>query len=261
MAGSISPGKIEAAQFRIYDVLAQTSDPGSLTEEEQDKLLADACADACEILSDWVDSPQWNALAPSEPFARQPVATAIEGWQHIKPFLEPVRDALSRARAYRNVSGAAEIGDPSAYIDTMIRAAEYTARRHRRFDRTQLYEDATEKTRDLSRQVCEMATELRADLAEIRRLADAAARESAADLESKKKRAQRRKRAFGLLKAVSGLLLTVGLAMAGAGPSAVHQNMPEWGHEVVNVLFVHQVAHTAAPTVQIAPPRLGPHVR
>jgi hypothetical protein len=70
---------------------------------------------------------------------------------------------------------------------------------------------------------------------------------------SQHKRAERRSRAIRLLRAAGGLLLTLSLTMAGASPAAVRQDLPEWGHDVVNVLFVHQVAHTAAPTARVAP--------
>jgi hypothetical protein len=46
----------------------------------------------------------------------------------------------------------------------------------------------------------------------------------------------------------------------------VRANAPAWGHDAAQVvgaadaLFVHHVAHTAAPAVSIAPPRLGPRV-
>jgi hypothetical protein len=253
MAGSISPGKIEAARSRIYDTLSQVCEPTALTEEEQDILLAQACRDACEILCDWADSAEWKALAPSEAFAREPVATAIDGWKQIRPFLEPVRQTLAAIHERQiTMPPDQEVTDPSAYIDTMIRAAQYTARRHRRLDRGQLYKDATDKTLDLKDQVCTMAGDLRNDLEEAR-----AGR--AADLASEQRRARRRKHAVGLLKIAGNLLLTLSVTLAVTSPAAVRQAVPAWGHDIV-ALFVHQVAHTAAPHAQVAPPRAGPRV-
>lgn len=254
MAGSISPGKIEEARSRIYHTLAQVSEPTALTDEEQDTLLAQACRDACKILGDWVESAEWKALAPSEAFAREPVATAIDGWKQIRPFLEPVRETLAAIHE-RQITMPAdqEVTDPSAYIDKMIRAAEYTAHRHRRLGRGQLYKDATDKTLDLKDQVCKMAADLRSDLEEERaRRAD--------DLASEQRRARRRTHAVGLLKIAGNLLLTLSVTLAVTSPAAVRQAVPAWGHDIVNALFVHQVAHTAAPHTQVAPPRAGPRV-
>lgn len=98
-----------------------------------------------------------------------------------------------------------------------------------------------------------MAGDLRSDLEEERaRRAD--------DLASEQRRARRRKHAVGLLKVAGNLLLTLSVTLAVTSPAAVRQAVPAWGHDIVNALFVHQVARTAAPHAQVAPPRAGPRV-
>ena len=238
MAGSMSPGMIEAVQRHIYDALAQTM-PGNstLTEEEQDKLLAQACAEACGLLGDWLSSSYWKE---SEPSGGKPIADVTADLERVKPFLGTLRETIERLSKR---PGAPTIPDASKYVDEMISSTRNTARRHRRLTGEQLYVIARQRLEDLQRQVCDIAAGLRTHVGDA------------------EKRAKRRSFARKILAALPGVLLSVSLAMAGAGPSAVRQNIPEWGHDAVQVLVVHQVAHTAAPTVQIAPPRLGPHVR
>ena len=67
MANGISAGLIETVQRHIYDALAQTSERSTLPGNEQDRLLAQACAEACDVLTSWLASPEWAALCPVRP--------------------------------------------------------------------------------------------------------------------------------------------------------------------------------------------------
>lgn len=237
MADGISAGRIEAVQRDIYDALARTTERSVLPEEEQDRLLAQACAEACDVLTSWLGSPQWEALCPS---GRAPIADAIPEWERVKPFLDPLKETLAAiARRQENLPAAGAIGDPAGYIDGIIAAAEQTARRFRRFDRQKLFQDATGRVSSLRDDVCALS----------------------GDLTDRTTSAERRKKARSVLVKAAGLLLTLILTMAGAGPHDVAQHIPEWGREAVKVLMVHQVAQTAQPTARITPPRAGPRMR
>ena len=237
MADGISTGLIETVQRHIYDALVQTSERSTLPGDEQDKLLAQACAEACDVLTSWLASPEWAALAPS---GRGPIADAIPDWERIRPFLDPLRDTLAAiAQRQKDLPAVREIGDPARYVDGIIAAAGQTARRFRRFDRQELFAEATGRVGRLRTDVCALAGDLKGQTAT----------------------AERRKKARSVLGKVAGLLLTLSLTMAGAGPHDVAQHIPQWGHEAVKVLVVHQVARTAQPQVTVAPPRLGPRVR
>jgi hypothetical protein len=48
---------IEAVQSHIYDALAQTTEHSTLTDEQRDRLLAQASIESCELLSAWLDGP------------------------------------------------------------------------------------------------------------------------------------------------------------------------------------------------------------
>lgn len=248
VARGVSPGMIEAVQSHIYDALARTTEHSTLTDEQQDTLLAQASIESCELLSAWLDGSDWDGLRPS---VNGTLADAIPDWQRMRPFLDPLRDTLIRfSQRQKDMPAARAIGDPDEYIDRIIKDAESTGRRHRRFDRQQLFDAATERIGFLRTTVCGLASDLTADL-ETR----------ANDAGSKRKRTERRKKVLAVLGTIATVLLSVSLAMAGANPHDVRQNIPDWGHEAVKVLVVHHVAESAQPSVRIAPPRLGPQVR
>jgi hypothetical protein len=237
MADGLSADMIETVQRHIYDALAQTSERSVLPDEEQDRLLAQACAEACDILTSWLGSPQWQALCPA---SRAPIADAIPEWQRVQPFLTPLRETLAAiAQRQKGLPVARQIGDPARYVDGIVAAAEQTARRFRRFDRQELFQEATSRVSRLRAEVCALS----------------------GSLADKTRRAEQRKKARSVLGKVAGLLLTLTLTMAGVSPHDVAQHIPEWGHEAVKVLVVHHVARTAQPEVKMAPPRPGPRVR
>jgi hypothetical protein len=240
----MDPALVEAARHDIYGALAKTSPSSTLPADAQDALLAQACAEACDVLGRWLASSSWEAFRPTAPAARRPLADAIADWEQMRPFLAPVRETLSRISGQESGDGAP--ADPEVYIDELIKSATFTARRHRRLSRQDLYQDAGDRLRKLQEQACEIASEFRA---------------ATAKRESGEKRHERWRLARKVLGTVATTLLGITLAMAGASPAAVHANMPAWGHDTVQVLFVHHVAHTAVPTVSIAPPRLGPRVK
>jgi hypothetical protein len=246
VADSMNPEVIDAARRRIADTLASTTPHSTLPDDEQDALLAQACAEACDVLAGWRASSSWKALEPVGQARKAALRDSAADWDRIRPFLDPVRETLRRVADRRagdpdgaNVPAAE---DPEDYIDKLIKSAKSTILRSPALNREQLYQDADHRLDDLQRQVCATASDFR---------------EGAA---SDEKRRVRRRRAISLLRTVGGVLLSISLAMAGASPAAARANLPSWGHEAVQVLFVHQVAHSAAPTVSIAPPKLGPRI-
>jgi hypothetical protein len=207
-----------------------------LPAEKQDELLAQACAEACDILDRWVNGPVWEGLRPA---ARGPIADVIPDWQRVRPFLEPLGATLSRLSERRpGTSESPEIGDPEAYIDQLIKQAEATARHYRRFDRDELFRQATDRIKVLRSSVCGAA----ADFAK-----------------GTKTRVRRRALARSALKAAGSFLLSAALILGGVTPQVLAHDVPQWGHEAVKVLFVHHAAQAAQPDVRIAPPDIGPH--
>jgi hypothetical protein len=240
VADGVDPGLVEAVRWRIYDVLTQTSDESPLPEADKDKLLALACGAACDVLSRWVGSPGWKAMCDS---GTATVADVIPDLKRVRPFLDPLKETLSRIEAEgRCRPGVPEIGDATEQIDRAIAATEYTGRRYRRFSQGQLFDLATRRVKQLQENVCKIAGEFKRNF------------------EDQQEREKRRKKARSVLGTVATVLLSVSLTMAGTNPTAVRQDIPQWVHDVSNVLLVHHVAQTAQPNVRIAPPHAGPHV-
>lgn len=237
MREGVSLGEIEVVQRHVIEALLASRAQTTLSDEKQDSLLAQACAEACGILDRWVKGPAWEWLRPA---ARGPIADVSPDWRAVRPFLLRLSEALSRMSERRPaVSGISSIGDPGAYVDELIRQAELTGRRHRLFNRDDLYAEATERIKVLRSSVCAAASDFD---------------------KGTKNRARRRAVARTVLKAVGGFLLSASLIMVGATPQAMAHDMPEWGHEAVKVLLVHHAGQTAQPSVRIAPPQLGPEL-
>ena len=237
-------GLVEVLRWHIYDSLARTTEHSTLPEEEQDRLLAQVCAEACDVLGNWVKSQNWEELRSS---GNGTVADVIPDLKRVRPFLDPLKKALNRiSEGDRSGHRAPAIEDAAKHIDRAIAAAEYTGRRYRGLSQSQLFSQATNRVEQLRKSLCDLAGEFKNDLD---RHAD-----------DQQKRAKRRKRASILLGQVAPFLISVSLALASASPAVMRQNIPEWGHDAVKVLLVHHVAETAQPSVRIAPPRVGPHV-
>jgi hypothetical protein len=251
VADRMNPDVVDAARRHIAEALASTSGHSTLPDDEQDRVLAQACAEACDVLGSWLESTSWAGLSPAGTSGLRAVSDCVADWERLRPFLSSVREALGRmAGQQADAPGGPETEDPESYVDKLIRSAAYTARRNRRLDGHGLYQAATSRLDALRNRACGIAGEFAADAA--KRASDAD------DQETARRRKDRRRRARSVLLTVANVLLTVGLSMASASPAAMRQNIPEWGHDVTQVLFVHQIAHTAAPTVSIAPPQAGP---
>jgi hypothetical protein len=234
MSEGVSLDEIEVVQKHVIEALVRSDARSTLSEDEQDRALGQACAEACGILDRWVKSPVWEGLRPT---TRGPVAEVVADWQAVRPFLRPLSEALSRISERRPaVSGIAPIGDTEAYVDELINQVKSTGRRHRGFKRDELYAEATKRIEDLRTSVCSVASDFH---------------------KGTKNRARRRAITRTVLKHVAGFLLSASLIMVGVTPQAMAHDMPEWGHEAVNVLLVHHAGQTAQPGVRMAPPQLG----
>jgi hypothetical protein len=227
--------EIERVQDHILDALVRTNPPTTLSEDEQDRLLAQACSEACGILDRWVKGTAWDELRPK---ARKPIADVIQDWQAIRPFLAPLGGALSRASGRRPfVAGIPEIDDdPEKYIDDLITRVELTSRRHPQFTSEQLYDQATDKIKLLQSSVCALAGDF---------------------AKGPKNRGRLRAAARSALKWTRGFLFGAALISIGLTQQAVAHDLTVVVHEAVSVAFVHQAAHSAQPTVRVAPPQLG----
>ena len=237
MNDAVRLAEIEMVQQHIIDALVRTNPPTTLSEDDQDRLLAQACSEACGILDRWLNSPAWDELRPK---GRGPIADIIPDWHVIRPFLDPLGPVLSRMRERRRTAtGLPEIGDPAAYIDDLIVQTNVTGRRNPGFDRQQLYEAASERINLLRSTVCVIAGDF---------------------AKGAKNRSRLRAAARSALRKVGGFLVAAALISVGVTTQAAAHDMSAAVHEAVSVVFVHQAAHTAQPTMRVAPPQVGPQL-
>ena len=230
--------EIELVQHHMLDALVRTNPLTTLSEKEQDDLLAQACSEACGILDRWIKSTTWKELRPKRHGA---IADVIPDWQAIRPFLAPLGVALGRMSERRpSAPGIAEIGEPEKYINDLVKQTESTSRRHPKFDRAELYEDATKRIETLRSSVCSIAGDFAKDI--------------------KKSRSRLRAAARTVLRQVGSFLVAAALISVGVTTQAAAHDMSTAVHEAVSVVFVHQAAHTAQPTVRVAPPQVGPQL-
>lgn len=231
---SVTVERIATVHGHIVEALVHTSERTTYSELEQDRLLAQSCAETCDLLQDWLASSWWEQLRPS---ADGPIGDVVPDLEHFQEFLDPMlTDALAQASRHG-------VSVPASHVDEARAALQATARRHRRMKRRQLFQLANERINALRQEVCALADHLRTSTK------DTAMRDAV------------RRRARTALTKASGLLVALVLAMGGAGPHQMTQNLSDWGHEVTKLVMVHDIAHHAQPSLRIVPPRAGPRIR
>ena len=165
-----------------------------------------------------------------------PIASWIPERDNLKMFLDPtLRDTLARADQDRNCID-------TSLVDRAHEAVKDTARRYPRMKSRDLFLVARKRVEALEQEVCALAAHLKSQ---------AHKAETPAATQSSARKA---------LKKVKDVLPAMLLAILAAGPQAA-LGPSEWIHEAVNVVVVHQIAHSAQPNLRVAPPRAGPRPR
>jgi hypothetical protein len=233
--------RIDALRRHIADAVTQTSPLSTLPGQEQDRILAQTCGEACELLGDWLVSQEAEVPATAN---EVPIRELLQNRQQFTEFLSPLfADALKRASRDR-LDNPAIVKAAHDEVARAVQAVAATARRHPRMNSRQTFRVATENVGKLKAEVCHLAAQL------------SSARKDDA------RRAVWKRRAVKALKIVGGFLLTltVSLTLSVAGPRQVSQNLSVWMHGV-QVVMAHDLALQAQPGVTIAPPHAGPQLR
>ncbi|MGA2829794.1 MAG: hypothetical protein ABSF03_27205 [Streptosporangiaceae bacterium] len=234
--------RVAMVQAHILDAILKTSGNSALPGPEQDRLLAQSCAEACDLLGDWLGSGWFRRARPADDGL---LADAAPTAGQFAEFLGPIfEDALTRAAQAGVTIDVSDLQDARAKVAGL-------ARRYRRMRSRELCAAAEGRVGALRDEVCQAATQLR----EMLQTAD----EQGPRAERSRHKARRAlQKVKGLLPAVA---LTVAGAMLGVGPHQMAQSVSEWGHDAARVVAVYHIADLAQPTVRMAPPRIGPQVR
>jgi hypothetical protein len=223
--------RVAAVQSGILDAVLKTSPRSVLSRDEQDQLLAQMCAEACDLLGDWLISDWFQEARPS---ADSLLAAAVPGPDQFAALLGPVfGDALARL-AQRGVEVT------YAQLEQARNGVAALARRHRRMKRADLIEVAQHRVQDLTSEVCRAASQMKRAPAAFR---------------SRTKRTLKKVAAF-----LPTVALTMGAAMLGVGPHQMELSVSEWIHDAAQVVVVYHLADLAQPGIRISPPATGPRV-
>lgn len=255
---SVTIDRIDALRRHIADAVTQTAPRSTLPEQEQERILEQACGEACELLEDWLAGQPAETAAAAHGV---PIREFLKDQQHFTEFLGPLfADALKRAAGHPpdDPHATAIVKEAHDEVARAVRAASATARRHPRMRDQQVFEVAIERVGKLRHEVCGLADQLGCD----QQAADRQAPDAASRAADAAERGVWKRRAVKALKAVSGFLLslTVSLAVSVAGPQQAGQNLSAWMRGV-EVVMAHDLAVQAQPGVTIAPPHAGPHLR
>lgn len=233
--------RVAMVQAHILDATLKTSESSTLSVPEQDRLLAQSCAEACDLLRDWLGSGWFGQVRPADDgLLADAVPTAEQFTQFLGPIFEDVLNHAAQAGITIEMSGLR---------DARVKVAGL-ARRYRRMKRRELFDAAEERVGALRDDVCQAATRLREMLR-----AGEEPDPQAEQVRQKARRALRKVKNF-----LPAMALTVAGAMLGVGPHQMAQSVSEWGHEAARVVVVHHIADLAQPTVRVTPPRIGPQV-
>ena len=141
MAG-VTLARIEAVHADIAYALVRTSSRSPLPEQEQDRLLAQACAEACDLIQDWLASGWRDSMRPRGDGLTEEL---VPDHQHFERFLDRTfKDALAKA-AQDGVCVSPSL------VDESRAAVAATAGLHRRMRRQQLFERANARVSELGK--------------------------------------------------------------------------------------------------------------
>jgi hypothetical protein len=255
---SVTFDRVEALRRHIADAVTLTSDRSTLPDQEKDRILEQACGEACDLLDDWHDRQEAMAgrAAPDVP-----LRDIIADQQEFADFLSPLfADALERAADRSADSDSSTLAAAHGEAVAAIAAAAVTARRHPRMRAQDVFEIAVKRVGDLQGEVCKLADQLREARLDAERQGAGPADQAGQQAASARRSAWRR-RAVKTLKTVGAFLLplTVSLVFS-AAPQQAAQNVSAWTH-AAQVVIAHELAASAQPGVRIAPPQAGPHLR
>lgn len=223
----------------VTDAVLQTTERSTLSGPEQDALLVKACAESCDLFTDWLASDDWAQQRSRKPTAR--VAEALPQGEDYAHFLDPLLvDMLGR--------GELPTDDMSANVPELVTSAreavQRMAQKHPRWKQSELFREADSRVRALRGVVCALATSLKRNMHQDEHA-------------HKRTKEARRRRAWTALKRTLAVIPTLTLTMAGMAPPQIDANLHVWAHDAAQVVSTYLIAHQAQPDVGIGPPGLS----
>jgi hypothetical protein len=149
---SVTIDRIAAVHADVVEAVVRTTSSSPLPASEQDELLARSCAEACDLLQDWLADHWWEQTRPAHD---RPVKDYVPTQKEFAKFLGPMlKDSLVRARQ----SG---ITIDDSLVDQAREKVAATARRFPRMGCDQLFDEARTRVTALQHEVCGVAAQFR----------------------------------------------------------------------------------------------------
>jgi hypothetical protein len=230
---SVTVDRVVAVQASIRDTLVMTSAHSTLPAGDQDRRLAQTCAETCDLLQDWLDSG-WFAEQRSagDGLLAETVPSAEQFARFLGP---PFADTLAWL-------GRCGVEVTPAQLEQARAGVAELARRHRRMRRAELRQIAEARVRPLARSVCQAAAQLR--------------KISTAGTNAEPAGQSWRRRAERALKTAAAALPTIALSVVlSAGPPQVEHSVSAWAHDVAaEAVALYHLIEVTGPTAQVSPP-------
>jgi hypothetical protein len=186
-------------------------------------VLGQACAETCDLLTDWLVSDGWGRL-------RQRSLRRVEdAFYNAAEFLdEPLAELLTQVNEQMDIATAEQM------IRQAHQAVRTVARRCPHWRQAELFAEAESRLGDLRGEICALTAELRISPAT----------------------PVARDRVRTLLRRAVAVIPTLALAMAGASPAQMRQDFKVWEHDASRVIATYLLAQQSHPAPVIAPPQL-----
>lgn len=229
---AVTRERIELVHRDVTGAMVRTGAGTTLAAADQSRLLAQACAEVCELLTDWLASPHWTQW-PRD--GSTLVGAALDRQDYVRFLDQTLADVAGRAGLTRDTA--------KCLVDNARDAVASRASRRPPWRQHDLFEEADLRVQALRTEVCALAPVL-------------AAPEGGP--------AQQR-RARSLLRRALLVLPTIMLAMAATSPAQMQTNLGAWAHDTGRVVVTYLIgdqAHTR-PHIVIDPhpPELaGPEI-
>ena len=128
---SVTIDRIDGVRRDIADAVNRTAPGSTLPEAEQDRLLEQACAETCALLTDWAASPQWQDLGPAQDVLLREALQDQEGFgQLLGPLFGDALERILPAGADGAGQRAERLSTARAEAERAVRGAVATSRRY-----------------------------------------------------------------------------------------------------------------------------------
>jgi hypothetical protein len=148
--GSITHERIMQVRRHVTDALVRTSENSTLSLSDQHHVLGQACAETCDLLTDWLASDGWGRLQ------QRSLRQVGDAFYDAAGFLDqPLAELLSQVNEQMAIATAEQL------IRQAHDAVHTVSRRCPHWRQAELFAEAESRLGDLRGEICALMAELR----------------------------------------------------------------------------------------------------